>query len=840
MKKKCIAIAKKAMVWTLAATMLVATPLTASAAGLRGVYKVEDGWGNTYDQNGDDDTRTGTVTSTGSRSAVLDSDSKLEGIVLSETNVDMMMKGAYDPANQKTHELSVEFIWQENKKDDKLEERLEKLLTWKSGNNSIVSLNHKVQSGKTNEMTLVAKSGGKTTVTVSLDDYTNNIHFTTTANVNVKQIATDLIWDKVALNADAYDGVSLDLNEYVKPDPDTATDNITFEIVKDEAKSATLKNGILKLKKNKDGKKVTVVAIGEEVKKPVEITIKKATPATKVEIRKVGEEDLIKKYDWLVNNDGDSEGQKFEVVLSSKKEDGTVTTDRENCTDKITWSSKKPAIVEVKGNGKGDEVTLVAKSVGTAQITAQASSGKKATLGVTVRANLTGFEITAATANLYSGQSIKLGSNQHFAANGTDNFTDAGLTWSFYSDNENTQENKKELADMKKVATINAKTGVLTIKPDVSATQVVKVTATNAKAIGKKGDDAEQIAKAKTLKPTGEKFIQFNLTQIDITSIQVTEMNKDKAQIARAYVDGNKVKMEKGATVTIAADTSRTYKVAAVAKITEDGEEKLVTALDGKPVAAALNWASSKDTLATATMDSNSGNGTVKGIKKGTPTITVSGATKKGNKYVAIKATFKASVTVPTKSIVLSTKNSAIAATNKNQTITLKATLDKGTTSKAKDIVWTATKNGDPYSDIKGGKLKLTKDNYEAGDVFVVTAKIANAGVQSSMTLKVVKPSKSVQFVQDEGSTTKLTTISKKSTDPTFDIYTKVQMTDGTWAVEDKINKNNVAPVTYTVNKSGIVQLVGNKVTPIKKGTVKITAKTADGKTANLTVKVTD
>ncbi|MBD5487712.1 MAG: hypothetical protein HDR13_02830 [Lachnospiraceae bacterium] len=836
MKKKCIAIAKKAMVWTLAATMLVATPLTASAAGLRGVYKVEDGWGNMYDQNGDDDTRTGTVTSTytGSKSGVLKNDSNLVGIVLDETNVDLTMEGAYNPEKQETKTLTVEFVWQDGMKDkEKEEEHLAKLLTWKSGENSIVSLNHKVDNGKTNQMTLVAKSGGKTTVTVSLDDYANNIHFTSTANVNVKQIATGLKWDDVALNKDAYEGVSLDLNEYVTTVPDTATDNITFEIVKDDAKSATLKNGILKLKKNKVDKDVTVVAIGEKVKEPVTITIKKATPATKVEIRKVGRTELIKKYDWLVNNDGDSEGQKFEVVLSSKKEDGTVTTDRENCTDKVTWSSKKPAIVEVKGNGKGDEVTLVAKSVGTAQITAQASSGKKATLSVTVRANLTGFEITAATANLYSGQSIKLGSNQHFAANGTDNFTDAGLTWSFDGD-------KQEVAKMKKVATINAKTGVLTIKPDVSAfgeSDRVKVTAKNAKVIGKK-DEAEY-KKAKEL-PSGN-TLEFKLTQIDITSIQVLEMNN--AQIAGASGNGNKVTTAKGATVTIAADTSRTYKVVAEAKITEDGEEKLVTALDGKPVATTLNWASSKDTLATATMDSNNGNGTVKGIKKGTPTITVSGATKKGNKYVAIKATFKASVTVPTKSIVLSTKNSAIAATNKNQTITLKATLDKGTTSKAKDIVWTATritKDGSntpvPESDIKGGKLKLTKDKYEAGDKFIVTAKIANAGVQSSMELKVVVPSKKVQFVDNPESETQKKTLEFESSDadPAM-IYTKVQ-TDNGWTVAD--DENNVAPVTYTVSKSGIVQLVDKKVTPIKKGTVKITATTADGKKATLTVKV--
>ena len=109
MRKKCIAIAKKAMVWTLAASMLVATPLTASAAGLRDVYKVEDGWG--VEQPSDSsDTRTGTVTSTNSdtNTGVLKEDG-LTGIVLSETDVRMELEGAYNPKDQQVKMLTVDF-----------------------------------------------------------------------------------------------------------------------------------------------------------------------------------------------------------------------------------------------------------------------------------------------------------------------------------------------------------------------------------------------------------------------------------------------------------------------------------------------------------------------------------------------------------------------------------------------------------------------------------------------------------------------------------------------------------------------------------------------------------
>lgn len=849
MKRKCIAIAKKAMVWALAASMLVATPLTASAAGLRGVYKVEDGWGEDVGKPAPGDTRTGTVTSTGTKTGILDSDSKLLGIVLNETNVNMTMRGGYKVDEPVRFGLSVDFVWNDGMEDQELEAKLKKQLTWKSGDNSIVSLSNPNKNGVLDEMNLVAKSGGKTTVTVSLDDYTNNIHYTTTANVNVKQIATDLIWDKEALQADAYEGVSLNLNEYLTKDPITATDNVTYEIVKDTNKSATLKNGVLKLKTKKADKEVTVVAIGEEVKKQVTIKINKAVPATKVEIRKVGETDTKTKYDWLVNEagDGDKNGQKFEVVLRTKDDSGITkdTADRATkCTDKITWSSKKPAIVEVAGTGKGDEVTLIARSAGTAQITAQASSGKKGTINVTVKANLTGLSIYVDTEDnqsgkeLYSGQSIKLGSVQKFAENGSDNFTDAGLTWQFVDDDA------AMLRQMKKVATINAKTGVLTIKPDVEVeggTKIIKVRAKNAKAVSKPSD-TKYYHRAKAISSSND--LTFNLTQMDIRSINVydSSVSQNNGVIASAINNGSSVKTNKGTPVTIALDSSRTYKVVATALI---NDQEVTEFEDGTPIATTLNWASSSEKVATATRNDD-GRGTVKGIKKGSSTITVSGATKKSNgRNVAIKATFKATVNAPTKSLVLSTKNSAIAGTGKAQTIAIKAALDKGTTSKAREIQWTVRKVGDVLPTgitITGGKLKFAKVSgsvtYNVGDTFIVTATIPSAGVQASMSLKVVEPSKKVQFVKSDNSEEKETTITKSAEAESFNIYTKVQATNNNWNVATP--DNNVAPVTYTVSKSGIVQLVGNKVTPIKKGTVKIKATTADGKTANLTIKITD
>lgn len=846
---------QKAMVFTLTAAMLIGTPLSASAAGLVDIYKTEDGWGDKV-PGSDDDTRTGTVTSTvtSTDTRVLGVDGVLEGIVLSETDVELEMVGAYDSTHPVKESLKVDFVWSDDANHEADEKLLEKKFKWETTDRDIVSLNNPNKNGKLSEMEVVAKAGGKAGVTVSLNDYENNIHFTTTANVTVKQYASELSFSK-ELDEEAYENVSLTLEDYLVRDPKTASDEVSYEVVRG---NGTIKNGVLKLGKLTKGDKVTVIAIGEKVKsEPKEITIKAAVPATKVAIRKVKTTDKITKYDWLVNTESENQ---FEVVLDTKATKD-ITPDNADrftlCTDKITWSSQKPEIVAVQGSSKGDVVTLVPKKVGSSKITAQTSSGKKGTLNVTVRANLTGFEISADTTTLYSGQSIKLDATQYFAAEkGNDkanaNFTDAGLTWSFAGE-------KDAVKAMKKAAKLNAKTGVLTINADVSGVKEITVTATNAKKIGKKGDATEE--KAKTLEPIGKQPITFELKQINITNITVYEnTGKDAKPIAHVFVDnsGKKPKLvtekidKKVSTVTIPAGTTRTYAVVAEGSVVGTGEKVAINAED------MLNWASAKEKVAVATRINGAKRGNVKAESKGSAKITVSGATTLdgGKKYKAISASFTASVTAPTKSIKLSTKNSAIQATGKKQTVTIKAALDKGCTSKTKEIVWKARNitTDDTTLTATGGKVQLPIGSYKAGDIILVTAKIPSAGVQSRMTLKVVEPSIAVEIRngKTEGAG-EIFTVGKKKNNAEIrlsDATTNLQMVSmvnvGTktapeWAVAGgDASHSHVANVTYTVNKKGIVQIVDGEVKGIKAGTVKITATTADGKKATLTVKVTE
>lgn len=140
-------------------------------------------------------------------------------------------------------------------------------------------------------------------------------------------------------------------------------------------------------------------------------------------------------------------------------------------------------------------------------------------------------------------------------------------------------------------------------------------------------------------------------------------------------------------------------------------------------------------------------------------------------------------------------------------------------------------------SAIKKGTLKLKKGEYAAGDVINVNAKLPGTGVQTNITLKVVEPTKNVKILKSTDKTpyTSNKTTLTLDTDEKLTLVTGVQKKNDTeWTVA---GENDYAAVTYTV-KGDCVQLVGSEVRAIKTGTATITAKTSDGKTAKLTVKV--
>ena len=144
--------------FTLTAAMLIGTPLSASAAGLVDLYKVEDGWGNITDQGDPDNTRTGTVTATQSNSGVLNANPTLAGIVLDETNYEIEL-----PVSAGTkHTLTASFDWGTDKLDEdtqKLNDKLLKHLKWSSSDTRVLALEGKFNGASRDVITLKPKIG---------------------------------------------------------------------------------------------------------------------------------------------------------------------------------------------------------------------------------------------------------------------------------------------------------------------------------------------------------------------------------------------------------------------------------------------------------------------------------------------------------------------------------------------------------------------------------------------------------------------------------------------------------------------------------------------------------
>ncbi len=806
--------------FTLTAAMLIGTPLSASAAGLVDLYKVEDGWGNITDQGDPDNTRTGTVTATQSNSGVLNANPTLAGIVLDETNYEIEL-----PVSAGTkHTLTASFDWGTDKLDEdtqKLNDKLLKHLKWSSSDTRVLALEGKFNGASRDVITLKPKAAGTAKVTVSLDSAEYDLHYSAVATVTVVQYAEKLGFSE-DLTTYAVTGNVIDLNEYVetyvkkdgKDVMEDTSDIITYAL-KADSKTATLKNSMLTLKKEGE---IQLMAIGKKAKSEwLPIGVKKGSNAKKIEF--AGRDVNGTKLAWAIN---DGMTWNVQAKVTETKDGASI------CTDKISWSSKKPAIVEVQTTApmkldkdNACEVTLIPKAVGKAQIVAKASSGKSATLNVTVSANLTQIKIEEAKGKdneaditYYSGQTVDLYelADQYFENKGEMNFTDAGLKWIFDGDSSAQKP-------MKKVASLNAK-GILNIKPDVSGgTDEIRVLAVNAKKVGNKkpGEIKSEVLKIK-------------LEQVNVTEITVKKGGETEAS-AKA-IDGKVKQVVKGKTDTVSAGASRVYTLKARGTI---GESKEIVDLDR----SVLGWTASGNGKIVKASRNKSDNGVISAIKKGTATITVNSATKKNDKYVAIKTTFKAKVTAPTKTLSLSVKNRGIAATGKRQTISITPVIEKGTTTnKNKDIKWEAWKNDERINSIDKGKIKnIILDEKDLGAEIKVTATVLNGGPKTPIKLTVVEPSKNVEFQNDEGKTSK-EELTENGDSKTVNV--RVNLAAGGAGVP---NEGSVSGVTYTVNKAGIVRVVDNKdgtitIEPLVKGSVKITATTLDGKKGSLNVKV--
>ena len=545
-----------------------------------------------------------------------------------------------------------------------------------------------------------------------------------------------------------------------------------------------------------------------------------------------------------------------------KKE--TATPEPLVVTDVIAASSNKTAIIDVKGvnntsyvDDNGDtvrNVTLIAPGeIGSAKVTAKASSGKSAALTVPVVATLTSLKIGGELKDndsVYSGMTYQLEDIRTPAGNKDK------VTWSV----DKVDINGKPKANPN--AKINNK-GVLTISNKVDLTAgdgkvtVRLVRAANAK-------------KGILLK---EDFITINVKQTSIDGISVTSSGEN---IASVGLDNNKLVTKNGQMLLNVPKNSTL-----VATVTPGvGNDGIASNELNDALASALTWKSSNTKV--VEIRQTKGKQTVLTAKsKGSSNITVSGIRVVGTKASVIKTQIKVTVVQPITAITLNKSSVVLAektSVKNGETkyadlkVALKATFGPKNFDKKSDEItkWTYAKwNSEKQTwdepetvpknvkkpeqgNLVAASANITLANAKAGERYKIVVATKH-GLSATSIVNIVSPTAEVAIADgltpatdDTPATPNLFKEGKKINVKTLtlrdDFDMKAYVNIGTkksprWELAG--SSENVEDITYSVNKTGIVTIDNDgTVHAVGTGKVTITAKTPTGKKATLSVTV--
>ena len=403
-------IIKKIMAYLLVGAMVITTPMTASAAGLADAY--DTGTGSDEDKSSNTDTNTDTNTNTGGIKpgeippVVEEFNINIFGIALDKETLDFdlgdeeqsntlqarVLFDGYDPSNE-------DMQWAVSAEE---KAKIEKNIHWYSSNPDVAEVRIIDENDNTKAM-VIAKGDGEAKITAWIEAdgiaYNNSNEptpgdYKATAIVTVTEHATGVSFNygetpfvaKRQYDLNDYTYLSFKNGSELVPIKN-CQESVTFSNMKINNKTtkATLKDGILKITKSLEGDIITFNMVTEGgLKAEGKITIAKENPVTKLTFANnkmaidMGTDEAV---DGVVSKESNT--------LTVEKKDANAVT-----TDLFTWTeSSKGKVINVTGNG--DKATITAVSVGSSTVTVKASSGKSAKLKVTVTATPSDVKIEA-------------------------------------------------------------------------------------------------------------------------------------------------------------------------------------------------------------------------------------------------------------------------------------------------------------------------------------------------------------------------------------------------------------------------------------------------------------
>lgn len=376
----------------------------------------------------------------------------------------------------------------------------------------------------------------------------------------------------------------------------------------------------------------------------------------------------------------------------------------------VKWSSSNKSVATVDSSGK---VTALKAGTATITCTSTDNTSVKATCKITVKVKATGVKLSKTEASVFQGAKVTLKATVQ-----PSDATNKNVTW---------KSSNKAIAtvDSKGVVT-GVKVGTVTItctsvdgsfkhSCKVTVKKVIKSTKVSLNYKSRTISDGTSFTITPTVSPsnTTYKSVKWSSSNTKVAKVnsagKVTAVAPGKATITCTMNDSGK---KATCVVTVKAVAVKSVKLNKTSANINVGSTLSLKATVNPTNATnkAVTWKSSNPSVASV-----SANGTVKGLKAGTVTITCT--TKSGSKVAKCTVTVK---TVKAKSIKLN-RNSVVM--DAGRTYVLTATVSPSNTTNKK-VIWTSSNTKVAKVDSKGkitgvgkGKAVITCKSASDGSV---------------------------------------------------------------------------------------------------------------------------